>query len=266
MRASNLRRWLNWVALVVVFSIACGFLANWQFSRRETKLASIELIQRNYSLPPTSITDVLRESHFSIPDADWRSVRITGAYVQDSSLLVRNRPNNGQPGFEQLVPFRTDTGTVIFISRGWLPTGSSQDSPDQIPLPPSGQIEIVGRLLPSEPRVDRGAPSGQIASIHVPLANRLTNQDAIPNGYLRLVSEAQNNPKSLRAMPPPSIDEGNNLSYAMQWMLFAIMAILALFWRIKKDRELNNGGDSRSDRKSSSNLDEEIEDSVTRAK
>jgi cytochrome oxidase assembly protein ShyY1 len=94
----------------------------------------------------------------------------------------------------------------------------------------------------------------------------LTNQYAIPNGYLRLVSEAQNNPKSLRAMPPPSIDEGNNLSYAMQWMLFAIMAILALFWRIRKDRELNNGGDSRPDRKSSSSLDEEIEDSVTRAK
>jgi cytochrome oxidase assembly protein ShyY1 len=260
------RKWLNWVALVVVFSIACGFLASWQFSRRETRLASIELVEENYSQPPTSLAQVLGSQGFAVPEASWRSVSLRGEYLSDLSLLVRNRPNNGQPGFEQIIPFQTHDGRVVFISRGWLPTGSRQDSPDFVPKAPSGDLEIVGRLIASEPKFDRGAPTGQIASINVDLANQITKLNAIPNGYLRLVSESSKVPTGLKPMPTPSIDEGNNLSYALQWMLFAVMAVLALVWRIRRDRQLASGTKSTLGKKSRAKLDEELEDSVTRAK
>jgi hypothetical protein len=33
------------------------------------------------------------------------------------------------------------------------------------------------------------------------------------------------------------LDEGNHLSYAVQWILFALMGFYALFWAIRQERE-----------------------------
>ena len=142
-----MKKWLNWVALVVVFSVACGFLANWQLDRRETKLASIGLITANYNQAPVPISDLVGSNSFNSKANLWRSVSMTGKYLVKSELLVRNRPNNGQPGFEQLVPFRSDLGLTFFVSRGWLPTGQKQDSPDRVPIPTSGSVTITARIL-----------------------------------------------------------------------------------------------------------------------
>jgi len=260
-----MKRWLNWVALVVVFSIACGFLANWQFSRRETKLAAISLVTENYKKPIRSLDEVLTNSKFELPKQTWSRVRITGHYLSDKTMLVRNRPNNGGPGFEQLVPFQTTTGLVIFVARGWLPTGTKQDSPDNAPKVSTEETILVGRVLAGEPLLQRSAPIGQIASINIPLANELAGTSAIPNGYLRMVSENPKASEDFDTMPTPSIEEGNNLSYAMQWILFALMAIAALTWRIKKDRELAKG-ESKPRKKSQAQRDADLEDSITTAK
>jgi hypothetical protein len=42
-------------------------------------------------------------------------------------------------------------------------------------------------------------------------------------------------------MPAPATEEGNNLSYALQWILFGLMAALALLWRIRKDFQVAKG-------------------------
>ncbi|MEY2946460.1 MAG: hypothetical protein RL243_1244, partial [Actinomycetota bacterium] len=31
---TGFKRWIRWIAVAVVFAIACGFLANWQWNRR----------------------------------------------------------------------------------------------------------------------------------------------------------------------------------------------------------------------------------------
>lgn len=260
-----MKRWLNWIALVALFSVACGFLANWQFDRRATKLAAIELIQHNYKLDPVPIETLLDGGRFQLPSDTWRPVSLQGTYLTNLGVLVRNRPNNGQPGFEQLIPFRIDGGVTVYVSRGWLPTGTNQDSPDSYPLPDAGKIEIVGRIMKSEPELARGAPKGQIASINPVLANQATGLAAVQNGYLRLETEAGKAPSGLKPMASPSVDEGNNLSYALQWILFAAMAIWALVWRIRRDRQLAQGFVAQK-RRTQSRIDEAIEDEITKAK
>jgi cytochrome oxidase assembly protein ShyY1 len=261
-----LRKWFNWIALVTVFTVACVLLAGWQLDRRDLKLASIGLIQTNYQREPISLEESLTSNSFKLPEETWQSVRVTGSYLSADLLLVRNRPNNGQPGFEQLVPFRADSGLVIFVSRGWLPTGSKQDLPDQNPRPSNSQTTIVGRVVPSEPKLDRSAPTGQIASINSELATELTNlENTVANGYLRLVSETPEASIALKSMPSPSINEGNNLSYAAQWITFAIMAIWALIWRARRDAQLASGTVKVRRRKSRSEIDQDAEDEITRA-
>jgi hypothetical protein len=35
----------------------------------------------------------------------------------------------------------------------------------------------------------------------------------------------------------PELTEGNHLSYALQWILFALMSMLALVWGVRQERE-----------------------------
>ena len=44
-----------------------------------------------------------------------------------------------------------------------------------------------------------------------------------------------------KALPKPQLDEGNHLSYALQWILFAIMAAAALVWAIRKELQARAG-------------------------
>ena len=261
-----MRKWLNWIALVIVFAVACGFLSNWQFSRREQKLAAIQLVLKNYSTNPVELSELSSGLAGDLSALVWRQVKISGHYLPDATLLVRNRPNDGQPGFEELVPFKTDVGKVIFISRGWLPSGDKQDYPDDVPLPNPDQLTIVGRILATEPILNRGAPKGQIATINLKLATKLTGLNSTESEYyLRLVSESPSGSKSLKPMPSPSIEEGNNLSYALQWILFGLMAMGALIWRIRKDAQ-EAAGIQKPKRIKHSDRDAEFEDSATRAK
>jgi len=258
-----LKRWLSWIALVLVFATACGFLSKWQFDRRATKVAAIALVQRNYLKPVADLSNVSTPSGFSVPTDSWRRVKIFGRYVPEKMLLVRDRPNNGNPGFEELVPFVTNTGKTIFVSRGWLPSGSAQDKPDEVPLPTSEPIILIGRVVAEEPMLSRGAPNGQIATINISLANRQAKMHKIVRlGYLRAVSESPANKGKLFPMPPPATEEGNNLSYAIQWIIFAIMAAAALIWRIRKDQQIA-AGIVVSRRKTRADIDAEVEDSMT---
>jgi hypothetical protein len=84
--------------------------------------------------------------------------------------------------------------------------------------------------------------------------------------YLRLVSEAP--PESSYPQPPtrPLLDEGNHLSYAVQWVIFAVMGFFALFWAIRQERdyrkmELDPNYVPRS-AKRKSNHDSTIEDEI----
>lgn len=258
-----MKRWLNWVALVVVFSVACGFLANWQLDRRETKLASIALISANYKKVPVPVSELVISNTSKVNL--WRSVSLTGRYLASSSLLVRNRPNNGQPGFEQLVPFRSDDGLTLFVSRGWLPTGQKQDSPDRVPIPTSDTVSITARLLAEEQILDRSAPSGQIASINLGLAQNITGVKSSFQVFLRLIEENGSKPSGLKPMPTPSVEEGNNLSYAVQWIVFALMAGFALVWRIRRDAAIE-AGTIRVRTKRQSDKDADAEDDITKAK
>ena len=65
-------------------------------------------------------------------------------------------------------------------------------------------------------------------------------------------------------MPKPSLDEGNHLSYALQWVLFGLMAFGAFIWAIRNERriQLEEQGlvPRRVKRKNQAALDAEIED------
>jgi cytochrome oxidase assembly protein ShyY1 len=252
------KSWARWFAVVTVFAIACGFLSNWQFHRREEKLIQINRVVHNFDTPAVAIARLLPTLDTWSPELEWRAVELKGHYLPKQSLLARNRPNQGSPGFEQLVPFVTDSGNILVLSRGWVATGNQQDYPDVNPLPTVSERTVTVRLRPSEQHDSRTAPEREVPNIEVPrIAKLLGLSKVYQKSYGRVYADSTNE-APLQALEAPATEEGNNFSYALQWILFAVMAFGALFYMIRQERDRSIGKVRTKVRKQPS--DEEIED------
>ena len=240
MKQSTIRRWGPWLALVVVFALATSVLSWWQFSRRAERVERIDQIVSNYDAAPTPYSELswLTNADGSSP-LEWLPVEISGNYLPDSALLVRNRPLSGQPGFLQLVPLLLDDGRIFIVERGWIAASSDISLPVSNPLPGAVPSQLVVRLRVGEPDVSRGEAE-TLASINLEeLALRLaTFGEVITEHYGRLASESPEYPETPLAMPKPSLSEGNHLSYAIQWIIFGVMAFIAFFWAYRNDRRV----------------------------
>ncbi|WGD38620.1 SURF1 family protein [Lysinibacter sp. HNR] len=236
------RRWAGYLALTIVFALVCVLLGQWQFARRAEARAEIMRIDANYDAPAVPLETILPTlTSYSDEEDKWSTVTATGTYLVDQQTLVRNRPLSGNPGFEVLVPLRLEDGNVFIVNRGWVPTGSAQDSPDNVPAPPEGIVRIDARLKAGEPTLpNRSAGDGQIATIHLPDLAERVELPTFTEAYGVLISENPSPESAPQKAAKPERDEGPHLSYALQWYLFAIMGFVGLGWAARQEfRSIN---------------------------
>ncbi|MGP0221272.1 SURF1 family cytochrome oxidase biogenesis protein [Paenarthrobacter sp. NCHU4564] len=217
-------KWLGYFVLAVIFATACVFLGRWQMDRRAETLAEINRVVSNYSATPVPFPQVKDQFTHLDPEREWTQVEMRGTYDPDGQRVVRNRPLNGQPGYDVVVPFRMTTGEAVVIDRGWLPIGNNTPGrPDVVPSPPAGEVTIVARLKPSEPRLDRGAVEGQLASIDLPGFAEELPYPVATGAYGQLASETPAVQPMPAPFPKPATEEGTHLSYSLQWFAFGVL-------------------------------------------
>jgi cytochrome oxidase assembly protein ShyY1 len=265
------RRWLGYLALTIVFAVACVGLSQWQWARNAEATGAIERVERNYDRDPVPLTEVI-----GTPDAfdrgdEWTPVEMTGTYLVDEQLLVRNRPLSGSPGFEVLTPLLLEDGSVFIVDRGWLPTGSNQDLPDEVPEPPAGTVTVVAHLKPGEPSIPgRSAPEGQIATVQLDDIAERMNRTVYTGAYGLLQSEDPAPAVAPRAAERPEADPGPHLSYALQWVMFGLLAFVALVWAVRQEYRARNADDPeeqkraelRAQRAAARRTDDQEEDAI----
>jgi len=228
--------WARYLALAVVFALVCVGLCLWQLDRRNTALVELGRIDKNYSAEPVPLADVLGDLDAFSPDQKWTPVTMTGTYLPDEELLVRNRPYNSGPGFEVLTPLLLADGSVFIVDRGGLPTGRLQDSPDEIPAAPSGEVTVTARLKPGEPTLPgRSAPVGQIASIQLDDIAETLDRPTFTGAYGLMMSEDPAPAERPLAAAKPVRDEGPHLSYAFQWLVFALFGFFGLGYGLRQE-------------------------------
>lgn len=217
-------KWLGYLLLAAIFATACVFLGRWQMDRRAETLAEINRVVSNYSATPIPFAQARNQFTQLDPAKEWTQVELKGTYDAAGQRIVRNRPLNGQPGYEVVVPFRLGTGETVVIDRGWLPIGNrNPGSPDSVPAPPSGEVTAVVRLKHGEPELQRGAPEGQLASIDLPTYAAQLGYPLLTGAYGQLASETPPAAEMPVAFPKPSTDEGTHLSYSLQWFAFGVL-------------------------------------------
>lgn len=198
---------------------------------------------------------------------------MTGKYLATEQLLVRNRPKDSRVGFEILSPLILANGSVFVVNRGWIPAAENSSKPSEIPLPPSGEVTVIARLKAGEPVIEgRSAVGNTLGTINLVQLQSELKQPTYLGAYGLLVSEkpaAVTGELSVK----PERDEGPHLSYALQWYVFIIIAVVGTVFGARREyRNLNSAdasspeGRQKSPTRKRRQSDAEIEDALLEAR
>lgn len=208
------RRWIGFTAIVVGAIIGFGVLSMWQWQRADEQRGIRVALQASLDAAPAPFAELSPIE----PEDAWRPVEVTGRYSTTDQVLVRKRPLDGRNGFWVMARMETTDGPV-WVNRGWLVAAGDALATPSIPAPPAGDVTVVGFTRVLEPDRDlTGMPAGQVPA---------PASDVLPGalgGYVQAAASTPADPELVR-VPVPTVDEGRNISYAVQWLLFAAVAI-----------------------------------------
>ena len=226
-------RWLAFHLLVVVGVIVMINLGFWQLRRLDERQAFNTIVEERYDAAAVPVDELLTPGT-DPDDVAWRPVTATGTYAPEQGVLVVNRSQNGRAGLNTVVPLELDDGRVLLVNRGFVPQTSD------IPEVPALDVEVTGRLRPSQERRlgQLSDPSeGALSEVQRLDLERLATQFDGPllPMYIDLMAST---PAELDGFPEPVIapdlSEGNHLSYAAQWFIFAAAAAVGWVLAVRR--------------------------------
>lgn len=239
--------WLALITAVVAFAIACyTFLAPWQFGREADREAQQQAIDSATATAPVPLAELSADG--VTPDVEWRQVEVTGTYLPDTQGLVRLRVVDGRPAVEVLTPFRTADGRLLTVDRGSVETPSGSVTPEIAP-PPTGEVTITARL-----RVDQTDPEGRVLDeagfqqLYAPDSLLLGTATglALEPGWLQLAAGEPGVLTPIPVLPSSGGAPFTNLSYALQWITFGVIALVALGYFIRLELLQRRGKPDRT--------------------
>ncbi|MFR9801060.1 SURF1 family protein [Pseudonocardia sp. RS010] len=229
--------WIAFVVVVVGFAVACyTLLAPWQFGREEQRQAQQHAIDVADATPPVPFARLVPGQAVE-PGDEWRRVTLSGTYLPDAEALVRLRFAEGRPASEVLTPLRLDDGRTVAVDRGSVTTNDGQAVPD-FPAAPSGTVTLTGRLRTNETDTSGRAPLTEGAHLQIYAADsrQLAAATGIPDmveGYVQLAAGEPGVLTPIPVAPGSSAAPFTNGSYALQWLTFGAIAIIALGYFIR---------------------------------
>ena len=214
-------KWIATHILVIALMVTMVNLAMWQLDRhQQRKDFNATLVQR-FDAPIRPLDELLQSSDPS--DIEWLPTAITGKYLQGEDVSLVNVSQNGAAGYDAITPLLLSNGKVVLVNRGFLPLVA------EFPPAPSGEVSILGRIRATSER-RTGAVSdpatGELAEVQRIDIDRLQQQidgELVPV-YVQLLKSTPSEDASLSTIVDPEFGNGPHLSYAVQWIIFALSA------------------------------------------
>jgi cytochrome oxidase assembly protein ShyY1 len=224
-------RWLGFTTIVIVSIIGFGLLSRWQWDRAdEQRVERLAISEAQVLQAVDSVNDL----------DEFTRVQISGIYDNDNTQLVRQRPLDGGNGYWVMTPLDTNSGTRIWVIRGWVGASTIATEIPAIPQAQIGQTQVNGAVRYfEEPLADvYGLPVGVVAKMSLEELTAQNPLSAVDNRVVQLISSSPSD--EIVIVPLPQVDEGQNISYAVQWILFALVAIIGWFIFLRREAQTPN--------------------------
>jgi cytochrome oxidase assembly protein ShyY1 len=241
-------RWIAGLVFALVVSGVFVLLSQWQFGRS---------VQPEVAVSPATeetraLTETLEPGNFFPGSVSDQMVSAEGTYDPAKQVLVPGRLKDGNTGYwvvsalavkgaPALSGVAASPQTWIPVARGWVA------DPDDAGPPPSGAVQLTGRLIPSESPLPETAPeAGHASAVSVAELINYWNVSSYP-GFIAATAEVTDGtdvsaaavsgdlkPLNIGPQPPAQQVHWLNLFYSLEWVVFAGFALF-IWWRLVKD-------------------------------
>lgn len=226
-------KWVVFSLVIVALVVAMVNLGLWQLRRLDQRQSFNHEVSRRTEQAIAPLESVLTSS-VEPSTVEWRPVTFTGTYETTGAALIRDRSLDTQPGFNVVNPLRLADGRFVVVQRGWV-----NETSTAVPAPPSGSMTVVGWLRVSERRRhswEKADPATGVLDrmnrVDVARLDQQIDGDALPM-FVQLASSSPAE-TSIKPIPLPALGSGPHLSYAVQWFLFTIAAIVGWVLVVRK--------------------------------
>jgi cytochrome oxidase assembly protein ShyY1 len=241
-------RWIAGLVFAIALSGVFVLLSQWQFGRS----TQVEVPVSSGLEDVRPLVSTLQPGTFFPGSVADQMVSAKGSYDARKQVLVPGRLNNGATGYWVVTALAVQDAPVLAgaaaspqmwipVARGWVadPAAASQ--------PPSGVVELTGRLLPSEaPVPNTAAGPGRASAVSIAELINIWEVSSYP-GFVSASVEMVGNvdvsaaavegglkPLKIGAQPPAQQVNWLNLFYSVEWVVFAGFALF-IWWRLVKD-------------------------------
>jgi surfeit locus 1 family protein len=239
-------------AFVLVMCGVCVRLGFWQLDRLKQRRArnhEVEVAQRMPVLDFDSMTAaaIERQPELFIN----RTVRVTGTYDPTGEVILRGRASEGSPGVHLVTPILVrHVPQALLVNRGWVPSPDAA-TVDAGRYAEPGTRTVVGILMQVPKHTNRvGHATTTFVNGRAVRTYRRLDLEALQPRYPRPLlplyvqqlpgPDAASGRQPVR-VPPPVLDNGPHLSYAVQWFSFAAIGVVGLVVVLVRQRRAGEG-------------------------
>ena len=202
------------------------YLGFWQLGRMHFKN---ELQEQHESQMQATPLDMSMVNDISL--LRFRSLQVTGHFLNDYPILLDNQIYQGRAGYRIIMPFQIQTPSIdpyplLLVDRGWVPMDINRSKlPDIEPI--FGEITLTGVLNNPPKPLTLSAPT-EVKNIQFPLLIQAVHFHTISEQlkqtiYPILLILPTQSPYAYQSLPITfGMPATRHLGYAVQWFAMAL--------------------------------------------
>lgn len=221
------KKWILFTIFIAGMMALFVYLGFWQLDRHAQKRSYNTLLAERWRQEPFDLNQERLPDDLSA--LEYRRITADGYFDYANQLVLKSQVYRDAPGIVLVTPFVIDADYAVLVARGWAPGNySAPQFWPEIEEPPDAPM--IGLIRPSQ-APPNGAestppttPQTEWYRIDIP-AIQAQMPYQLASAWIQQLPE---DGRPLDRMPvreePLALDEGNHMSYAVQWFAFAVIA------------------------------------------
>jgi len=247
------RRWLLASVLVLAAAAVMIRLGIWQLDRMEWRQTFNDRVREQMNTALLELDESNLDS--DLYEMEYRQVSVTGTYLPDDEIVLRNQVWASEFGSELGMALFTPlliegTNTAILIERGWIPQEDANRE-DRAIYREYGIVTVTGRLRRAEtdfnindwlnPDPTPAPDQGRLDIWNNINLDRIAAQMETPLllVYLHRSTESFQSSPPYTSLVSPDLSEGPHLGYAIQWFIFASILVVGYPFYVRRQENKN---------------------------